>query len=171
MILFAKDQFDATREQLLQEINHLSDTEFNDKPDAQNWSIAQICHHLILVEEATKKAVTWGLKSQEQSSPERKDMQLLLDRTRKFQAPSIVEPSEEPFHVQKMVESLATTRAEFLGFLETIEDTDALAKRTVKHPALGECPLDQWIEQIYLHEQRHIQQIQEIKNSWQQAPN
>ena len=47
MILFAKDQFDATREQLLQEINHLSDTEFNDKPDAQKWSIAQICHHLI----------------------------------------------------------------------------------------------------------------------------
>lgn len=116
MIILAKDQFDATREQLLQEINHLSDTEFNDKPDAQNWSIAQICHHLILVEEATKKAVTWGLQSQEQSSPERKDMQLLLDRTRKFQAPSIVEPSEDPFHVQKMVELLATTREEFLGF-------------------------------------------------------
>jgi len=155
MLLLAKNQFDATREQLLQEINLLSDAEFNSKPDAQSWSIAQICHHLI----------TWGLTSQEQLAPERKDMRLLLDRTRKIQAPNIVEPSEEPFQVQRMLELLATTRADFLGFLDTIEDADALTKRTMKHPALGECPLDQWIEQIYLHEQRHIQQIQEIKNS------
>ncbi|MFZ4201224.1 DinB family protein [Lysinibacillus sp. NPDC056220] len=165
MLLLAKNQFDATREQLLQEINLLSDAEFNSKPDAQSWSIAQICHHLILVEEATKKAITWGLTSQEQLAPERKDMGLLLDRTRKIQAPNIVEPSEEPFQVQRMLELLATTRADFLGFLDTIEDADALTKRTMKHPALGECPLDQWIEQIYLHEQRHIQQIQEIKNN------
>ena len=31
------------------------------------------------------------------------------------------------------------------------------------HPALGELSLDQWIELIYLHEQRHISQIKEIK--------
>ncbi|MEC3085289.1 PadR family transcriptional regulator, partial [Bacillus cereus] len=30
-------------------------------------------------------------------------------------------------------------------------------------PALGELPLDQWIELIYLHEQRHMLQIKEIK--------
>lgn len=38
-----------------------------------------------------------------------------------------------------------------------------LAKKSVMHPALGELPLDQWIEQIYLHEQRHIEQINELK--------
>jgi hypothetical protein len=38
-----------------------------------------------------------------------------------------------------------------------------LAEKSVTHPALGELPLDQWIEQIYLHEQRHIEQIKEIK--------
>lgn len=171
MILQVKDQLDATRAQLLQEIILLSDTEFNDKPDEQNWSIAQICHHLILVEEATRKAVAWGLKTQEQSSPVRKDLLHLLDRTRKFQAPAIVEPSEDLFHVQKMLELLATTRTNFLTFLETLVDTETLAKHSVKHPALGECPLDQWIEQIYYHEQRHIQQIQEIKNSWPQVQN
>lgn len=31
------------------------------------------------------------------------------------------------------------------------------------HPALGELLLDQWIELIYLHEQRHIEQIKEVK--------
>ena len=47
-------------------------------------------------------------------------------------------------------------------FLQTIEEPEALAKRAVQHPALGELPLDQWIEMVYMHEQRHIKQLQEI---------
>jgi len=157
-----KEHLDTTRTQLLQEIHLLDDTTFNKKPDAQSWSVAQICHHLVLVEEATKKAITWGLKAEEQSIPARKNVQLILDRTRKFQAPPIVEPAEEPFTVQAMLDLLATTRKNLLAFLQTIEEPEALAKRAVKHPALGELPLDQWIEMVYMHEQRHIKQLQEI---------
>jgi len=157
-----KEHLDTTRTQLLQEIHLLDDTTFNKKPDAQSWSVAQICHHLVLVEEATKKAITWGLKAEEQSTPARKNVQLILDRTRKFQAPPIVEPAEEPFTVQAMLDLLATTRKNLLAFLQTIEEPEALAKRAVKHPALGELPLDQWIEMVYMHEQRHIKQLQEI---------
>jgi len=75
-----KEHLDTTRTQLLQEIHLLDDTAFNKKPDAQSWSVAQICHHLVLVEEATKKAITWGLKAEEQSTPARKNVQLILDR-------------------------------------------------------------------------------------------
>jgi len=157
-----KEHLDTTRTQLLQEIHLLDDRTFNKKPDAQSWSVAQICHHLVLVEEATKKAITWGLKAEEQSIPARKNVQLILDRTRKFQAPPIVEPAEEPFTVQAMLDLLATTRKNLLAFLQTIEEPEALAKRAVKHPALGELPLDQWIEMVYMHEQRHIKQLQEI---------
>lgn len=157
-----KDHLDATRTQLLQEIDTLDDTAFNRKPDAQSWSVAQICHHLVLVEEATRKAIAWGLKAQENSMPARKNVQLILDRTKKIQAPSIVEPTEQPFTVQAMQDLLATTRKNLLAFLQTIEDPEVLAKRAVQHPALGELPLDQWIEMVYLHEQRHIEQLQEI---------
>jgi len=157
-----KDHLDATRTQLLQEIDTLDDTAFNRKPDAQSWSVAQICHHLVLVEEATRKAIAWGLKAQENSTPARKNIQLILDRTKKIQAPSIVEPTEQPFTVQAMQDLLATTRKNLLAFLQTIEEPEVLAKRAVQHPALGELPLDQWIEMVYLHEQRHIEQLQEI---------
>ncbi|QSB09448.1 DinB family protein [Lysinibacillus fusiformis] len=157
-----KDHLDATRTQLLQEIDTLDDTAFNRKPDVQSWSVAQICHHLVLVEEATRKAIAWGLKAQENSTPARKNVQLILDRTKKIQAPSIVEPTEQPFTVQAMQDLLATTRKNLLAFLQTIEDPEVLAKRAVQHPALGELPLDQWIEMVYLHEQRHIEQLQEI---------
>ncbi len=61
-----------------------------------------------------------------------------------------------------MQDLLATTRKNLLAFLQTIEEPEVLAKRAVQHPALGELPLDQWIEMVYLHEQRHIEQLQEI---------
>lgn len=157
-----KDHLDATRTQLLQEIDSLDDTAFNRKPDAQSWSVAQVCHHLVLVEEATRKAIAWGLKAQENAMPARKNVRLILDRTKKIQAPSIVEPTEQPFTVQAMQDLLATTRKNLLAFLQTIEEPEVLAKRAVQHPALGELPLDQWIEMVYLHEQRHIEQLQEI---------
>ncbi|MEC2075593.1 PadR family transcriptional regulator, partial [Metabacillus fastidiosus] len=56
------------------------------------------------------------------------------------------------------------SRKKLITFLSTIEDKAILEEKSMKHPALGELPLDQWIEQIYLHEQRHIEQIKEIKS-------
>lgn len=58
-----------------------------------------------------------------------------------------------------------------ITFLDTIEDKSILSEKSVKHPALGELPLDQWIEQIYLHEQRHIEQIKEIKGALESTSN
>lgn len=161
MISIVKDHLGATRTALLQTIQTLDDTVFNVKPDAQSWSVAQICHHLVLVEKATKKAIAWGVKAQAPTSPARKDVQLILDRSRKIQAPAIVEPTEQPFTMEAMLDLLASTRKNFLAFLQTIEEPERLAKHAVKHPALGELPLDQWIEMVYLHEQRHIEQIKE----------
>ena len=48
----------------------------------------------------------------------------------------------------------------------SIEDPSVLKKKSVDHPAFGALPLDQWIELVPLHEQRHIKQIEEIKSSF-----
>src|SRR4051812_13369194 len=127
------------------------------------WSIAQVCHHLVLVEETTIKAIAWGLKKVDNTKTERKNVHLILDRAKKFKAPEIVEPDVEPFEVQSIIELLSDSRNKLLTFLSTIDDKSILEERSLKHPALGQLPLDQWIEQIYLHEQRHIEQIKEIK--------
>jgi hypothetical protein len=114
------------------------------------------------VEESSIKAIAWGLK--DSTKKEHKPIQLiLLDRTKKFKAPAIVEPNVEPFDVQQMIDLLSGSRKKLITFLSTIEDKSILAEKSMKHPALGVLPLDQWIEQIYLHEQRHIEQIKEIK--------
>ncbi|MEI3607069.1 DinB family protein [Pseudogracilibacillus sp. SE30717A] len=158
------DNLYETRNDLVKEIVLLSDTQFNSKPDMNKWSIAQVCHHLVLVEKASIKAIAWGLKEIDSTRVERKKVNLiLLDRTKKFKAPKIVEPDEDSFEVQQIVYLLKDSRKKLISFLNTIEDKSVLAEKSMKHPALGELPLDQWIEQIYLHERRHIEQIKEIK--------
>lgn len=152
-----------TRNNLIEEIALLSYAQFNNQPSMNKWSIAQVCHHLVLVENASIKAVAWGLKEIDRSQKERKKVHLILDRTKKIQAPKIVEPDGEPFEVQQIIELLSDSRGKLMTFLSTIEDTSVLKEKSVNHPAIGELPLDQWIELIYLHEQRHIEQIKEIK--------
>lgn len=165
MITSLLAQLHATREQLLKEIEPLNNRQFNQKPDADSWSIAQVCHHLVLVEASTIKAIAWGLSSQEPTQPERLDVQKITDRTIKLTAPKIVEPTDKPFEVQDMLILLSETREQLTSFLLGIADPSLLAKKAVKHPAFGPLALDQWIEQVYLHEQRHIEQIQESKTS------
>jgi DinB superfamily len=157
------DNLYETRNNLVKEIASLSYTQFNGRLGMNIWSIAQVCHHLVLVEQATIKAIAWGLKKVDNTQTERKNVHLILDRTKKFKAPEIVEPDVEPFEVQSIIDLLNDSRKKLLTFLSTIEDKSILAEKSFKHPALGELPLDQWIEQIYLHEQRHAEQIKEIK--------
>lgn len=157
------DNLYETRNNLVKEITSLNNSQFNDRLDVNLWSIAQVCHHLVLVEQTTIKAIAWGLKMVESTQTERKNVHLLLDRTKKFKAPEIVEPDAEPFEVQSITDLLDDSRKKLLTFLSKIEDKSILAEKSFKHTALGELPLDQWVEQIYLHEQRHIEQIKEIK--------
>lgn len=157
------DKLYETRNNLVKEIASLNYTQFNGRLGMNMWSIAQVCHHLVLVEQATIKAIAWGLKKVDNTQTERKNVHLMLDLTKKFKAPEFVEPDVEPFEVQSIIDLLNDSRKKLLTFLSTIEDKSILAEKSFKHPALGELPLDQWIEQIYLHEQRHTEQIKEIK--------
>ncbi len=164
MNTLVNNKLDETRNTLVKEITLLSDEHFNRKPEMDIWSIAQVCHHLVLVEQASIQAIEWGLNDVENIQKERKKIDLfILDRTKKINAPKIVVPDLGPFEVQQMIDMLNDSRNKLKTFLSTIEDPTILAEKSVKHPALGELPLDQWIEQIYLHEQRHIEQIKEIK--------
>ena len=63
-----------------------------------------------------------------------------------------------------MIDLLNDSRKRLMSVLHTIEDKSILEEKSVNHPAFGELPLDQWVELIPLHEQRHIAQIKEIKS-------
>lgn len=163
MINLVNNKLEETRNNLVKEIALLNHTQFNMRPVKDQWSIAQVCHHLVLVEQATAKAIVWGLKEMDSSQKERKKIHLILDRKKKVKAPKVVEPNAEPFEVQQIIDLLSDSRNKLMTLLSTIEDQTILMEKSVKHPAFGDLPLDQWIELIYLHEQRHIEQIKDLK--------
>ena len=56
------DNLYETRNNLVKEITSLSYSQFNGRPGMNMWSIAQVCHHLVLVEQATNKGYCMGIK-------------------------------------------------------------------------------------------------------------
>lgn len=159
---FINDEMHQTRVNLIKEIESLSFEQFNAKPNRDKWSIAQICHHLVLVELATIKAIHYGIKANDHPTIKKKSIQLMLDRTKKIQAPKIVEPAHEKLKVQEIIDMLSDSRKKLLQTIHAIDDPLLLQKKLVKHPAFDDLSLDQWIELVYLHEQRHIKQIKEL---------
>ncbi|SFM53522.1 DinB superfamily protein [Paenibacillus sp. 1_12] len=153
----------STRERLLNEISYLNEDEFNRTLEINTWSIAQICHHLLKTETLFRKAIFYGVEQRILSKTERKPIQIVLDMSKKFPAPKVSEPSSGPFQVPQIIQLLSDSRNKLMGVLDKIDDKSILKEIAVNHPRFGDLPLDQWIELLYLHEQRHIEQIKDLK--------
>ncbi|MFD1737638.1 DinB family protein [Bacillus salitolerans] len=152
-----------TRENLVKEISSLKWEELNEKQTSEEWSIGQVCHHLIVSETVFTKAIVYGLKKNDQVNVEQKQVDLTLDRSRKIDAPEIVLPHDGPFDLHKLLEGLQESRSKLLHVLNSLEDHSILWERATKHPIFGELALNQWVDIVYLHEERHIEQIKELK--------
>ncbi|MGG3564324.1 DinB family protein [Neobacillus rhizosphaerae] len=153
-----------TRTTLLNEISLLGFKELNNRSEPNKWSIAQVCHHLAITEKLFARAIEYALKQPPTNHVKQKNIQVLLDRSIKVDAPEIVKPALEPFELVHVTELLNDSRTYLLAVLDRVEDKSILYEKSAKHPIFGELPLNQWIDLIYLHDQRHIEQIKEIKN-------
>jgi uncharacterized damage-inducible protein DinB len=164
MSLSVMESLTATREKLLNEISDLSNEELIKKSGADTWSVAQVCHHLYLAESVFTQAIIYGLSKSNGRKAEPVPVQLAVNRSQKAKAPDMVVPSEDPLDYQQIKELLNQSRNLFFEFYNQLEDKSLLAEKSAKHPLFGYMPLDQWVELIYLHEERHIEQIKEIKS-------
>jgi hypothetical protein len=151
------------RKRLLNEITMLSFEELNTMPLGNKWSVAQIGHHLYLSEKSFTKAIIYGLKQIRTTKVEPIPLHGISDRSKKLDAPNFVIPSEEPFEIHQIINLLNESRKMLFDVLGRIENKSVLAEKSAKHPLLGDVPLTQMVELIYLHEQRHIEQITEMK--------
>lgn len=152
-----------TREQLLQEISALSFEAFNRRIDQSTWSIAQVCQHLAITDRLFAKAILYGLEQKSPPKDEHIPIHFVSDRSNRIQAPQISEPGSEPLPVSQIIELLDESRQKLKDVLAQIDDKSVLKTIAVKHPVFGNLPLDQWVELLELHEQRHIEQIKELK--------
>lgn len=151
-----------TRDELLAVLNGLGEDQLNKQKDSSSWSISQICQHLARTEELYVAAIRQGLKNEEDSILENKPLEFLLDRSKKIEAPDIAKPSDEILEYEEIIEKLNNSRRKLNNTLNALEDPTVLSRRYFVHPVFKEMLLMDWVRSLYLHEQRHMKQINEI---------
>ncbi|PCL90218.1 DinB family protein [Paenibacillus lautus] len=157
-----KQKLKETRDELFGILTGLSGDQLNQQKDLNSWSISQVCQHLFKTEELYVVAIKKGLKSKVDSFIENKSVEFLLDRSQKLEAPDIAKPTDEFLEYEEIIEKLNNSRQKLLELLNTVEDESVLSRRHFIHPVFNEMLLIEWVKSLYLHEQRHINQINEI---------
>ncbi|MED4228248.1 DinB family protein [Neobacillus cucumis] len=169
-MLAIQEQQNSTRKHLLSLLDGLSDTQLNWKPNEHTWSIAQVVQHIASVQGGAAKIIQLGLAQEPIFVPRDIPLdEMILDRSKKFNAPERLHPLAEPKTLEQLQEILHNSQEQFIGALGSIEDESLLDKTAppMPHPAFGHLSTNQWIMAAPLHEQRHIKQIEEIKEQLQ----
>ena len=169
-MLAIQEQLKANRKYLLSVLEGLSYSQLNLKPNEYQWSIAQIVQHIATVEGSAAQIIQLGLAQEPNFVPrEMKLDEMILDRSKKFNAPERLHPSTEPKTLEQLKEILQNSQDQFIGALNSIEDVSLLDKTAppMPHPAFGHLSTNQWIMAGTLHEQRHMKQIEEVKEQLQ----
>jgi hypothetical protein len=159
-----------TRSRLLAEVEPMALDDFGRRPAPEAWSAAHVLDHLAVLEGrlvphframvAGTKPSTVSLFDRLRCLPPR----IVLWRGIRIRNPKIVAPAEQPPGREELVARLRTSRADLVSFIEENRDRDLTRYRLV-HKALGGIHLYAWFEMIACHEERHRQQIAEIRES------
>jgi uncharacterized damage-inducible protein DinB len=139
-------------------------------PGADRWSVAQVLHHLAIIEKRVglgmakwvNDANTSGIGAETETSSVMNSLplELIADRSKRRNAPDEVRPPgdlDAEAAWTALDQSRETLRAAFLS-----GDGLALSKVIQSHPVLGPINLYQWMLFVGSHEIRHTGQVVEI---------
>lgn len=146
------------RKNLFQQIDSLTNEQFNEKPDESSWSPKEIIDHLVKMELTIIKGIKKELKNPVSPSAKKKPIQLSTLRLIKVDAPAHTVPSSEYKRTEEMKAQLHHARMELLALYKSINPS-ILKEKSLKHPIFGQVPLIQWFTFTGLHEKRHAKQL------------
>jgi DinB superfamily len=165
------DELQAVRQEILKEVEGLSQAQFDWRPGAQDWSVGEIIHHLILSEVASGKLTTKMLREAEASGtlrpyPEDAADFLRLPR-RTTPGPVQAPPHISPEHGRPVADLLEELRVVRERSRKSIDRLGAIDPRplTWMHVVLGEVNLAQAWTIILANDRDHINQIRAVKAS------
>ncbi|MFP3919723.1 DinB family protein [Lysinibacillus telephonicus] len=150
------------REQIWQCVSEISDSQLNKVVEEGQWSIAQVLEHLYLIEKLAVEGIQEALASSEANPVKLRRIHLAADRSHKVQAPEMLRPSAEYQTLKQLKNKLDNSRETLLKCIEGVS-VETLDEKSMPHPVYGALSLSQWISFIGYHEQRHLGQIEDIK--------
>lgn len=155
-------QLEATRKDILQTIEDIPEHLFNERESEHTWSVGQVLEHLYKTEIEVIKLIKYILTLPEQEPLPDQPLALTLDRSIKRTAPETISPASL-VNKEEILNALSQSRAQLIKIFDSIPPEQDLTTRGFKHPVFPMLSLKQWIEFIGYHEQRHLAQIEEIK--------
>ncbi|MBW3114154.1 DinB family protein [Bacillus sp. MCCB 382] len=148
------------REKVRESLEGLSFAKLNEKPSPEEWSIAQIVLHLAGAE---TRFLTLALDSAESHSGRSEtdvDLSVFDDPAQKLKAP--IEPSTNKQSREDLLKELDESRSLTTQFLMNYTK-EGLDRQSMNHHRFGKMPIWQVLELLGKHEQRHLQQIEDVK--------
>lgn len=163
-----QERLDSVRASLSAELEHISQELAERRPSPDQWSIAEVCAHLALVEKGnsrvleilTEKARAEGIYMEGGPSWDMTAPTL----PEKLQAPEKVVPRANTTFQQAWTD-LQGYRQKVIAGLPGLANLD-LGRLLFPHPVFGDLNLHQWLEFLPVHEAHHVKQIQRIKQQF-----
>jgi hypothetical protein len=157
----------ATRERLLAEQARVPDALFGERPGEGRWSVAEVLEHLANVENRVgplmreliegRRVVAVSLFDRVRRLPPR----IVARRRFRLTAPKVVRPLTRPAR-EDVLGRLDASRRALVALLEENRGRD-VSRSLFPHKLLGAHDLFGWAEFLGHHENRHTDQIGEIR--------
>lgn len=162
----------ATRKQFVDAVAGVSPEQAKWKAAPDRWSVAEVAEHIAVSEDFIFGIVTGRLVKSTPATDEQKALtkgkdelipKLVPDRSSKFQAPEPIVPKGKYSSLDETRKAFLASRDRTIRFIET---TDISLRDYVSpHPAMKELDAYQWILLLAAHSERHLKQLQEVKDS------
>ena len=159
----ALKRLDTIHEKLISSVSTLEPAVYSRQPAEGEWSVAEIVHHLCLVEARVIKE----LESAIARAPRRVSFHrrliptaIVSSRLIRVKAPKAMNPLDAPAR-DAALESFDRTRMNLKTLCAT-HGHDRFRNLVFKHPILGEIDGVATVSFIGYHEKRHYKQIREV---------
>lgn len=164
------DMLEENSRKFLSAIERISETQWQFKPAAEKWSVAETAEHITLSEGLLLSIAQESLKSPDESKKasllvgkENSVIERLKDRSQKAQARDVIRPTGTFATRKELIEAFKLAREKTIIYVKTTRDP--LKNHIVSHPLFGELTAYQWLVMIPAHANRHVDQLEEVKKS------
>lgn len=162
------EKLKRTRHAFVDQIEGLSDEQWQQRLSESSWSVVELAEHVALVEKSVLRLIRHMLSqppnpawTDETSDREGHLGRVMPNRRIKVDAPERVRPrgGQSP---RAVVQDWQTVRQELIDFAGGLEGPVKNLTHPHPFPPLGTLNLPQWIVYAAMHQERHMAQIAEI---------
>ena len=165
----AVTELESSRRAFLEATSGLSEAQWNFKAAPDRWSVAECAEHIGVTEGfilnlIAEQALRGPAEPEKRAEVQGKDSSIMVvgvDRSAKFKAPEVVQPTRRWATSGEITKNVLENRTRTIEFVSTTQDD--LRDHFMDHPVYKTLDTYQWILLLSAHMRRHTAQILEVK--------